>query len=346
MKYKFAFTALLLSFTYFSYSQTNVREKTSVSSFEHLVVSGSTGSMGVSLEAETPLNKNISVRAGLSYMPTVKMKMSFGVQVGDDEEENKFDEYGNRIPSNFDRMAEVLEEITGYHVDESVVMDCKANFLNAKFMIDYYPFRNKDWHFTAGFFWGTQIIGRAINTHEDMTTTIAVGMYNNIYDKIQRLEPIYQGVGLPIEVQQKFMEYGRMGMHLGYFKQPQYYEEDVYDSDDWLLHAKGDVRVEAGGSYMMEPDKDGIVRAWAKVRPFKPYVGMGWSHAMKDNSWRFGVDAGVVFWGGVPNIYTHDGTSLTRDVIGLQGKVGKLISFAKHFPVYPLLEIKVSKQIF
>lgn len=290
-------------------------------SIDHVSVSAHAGSMGLGFDATTPVNEWVNVRAGLSIMPTINTTMNFGVQVGDEKEE-KYDANGNRIQTKFEKMSGYLEEMTGYKVDDRVAMDCKANFVNAKVMIDILPFANKDWHITAGFYWGSKLIGRACNTVEDMTTTMAVGIYNTMYDKVYNFEPIFSGISLPIEVEEKILSYGKMGMHVGDFK-----------SD--------------GKPYMMVPAEDGTVRAKAKVNSFKPYLGFGWDHACASYpEWRYGFDAGLVFWGGVPNVYTHDGTSLTKDVYNLEGKVGSVISFVKCFPVYPLLEFKISRTIF
>ena len=295
---------------------------------EHLDVAASAGTMGLTLEASTPVTDWMSVRAGLSWMPTITTTMGFGVQVGD-KEENKYDQNGNRIETKFDKMSGFLESFTGYRVNDCVDMDCEASFVNAKVMFDFTPFSNKDWHLTAGFYWGTKIIGRACNSTVDMNTTLAVNMYNNMYDKIYNFEPIisvpgYENLGMsfPPELEDKIIEYGRMGMHLGEFK-----------SD--------------GSAYMMVPQEDGTVRAKAKVNSFKPYIGFGWSHQMsKFPKWTYGVDAGMIFWGGVPNVYTHDGTSLTKDLKNVKGKVGDIIDLIDNFPVYPLVEIKISRRIF
>lgn len=289
--------------------------------FDNLSVSASAGSMGISLEAQSKVNDWMNVRAGLSWMPKLSTTMGFGVQVGE-EEEKKYDENGNRVETTFDKMAAYMKDITGYEIDDRVDMDCKVTFVNAKVFVDFLPFTNKDWHLTAGFYWGSKQIGRACNSIEDMTTTLGVGIYNTMYDKIENFEPIFGSISLPPEVQDKIYEAGRMGMHVGDFK-----------SD--------------GKPYMMVPGEDGTVRAKAKVNSFKPYLGFGWNHTMKAApEWKYGFDAGVVFWGGVPNVTTHDGTSLTHDVRNLEGRVADVISFAKSFPVYPLLEFKISRKIF
>ncbi len=294
----------------------------SIEKIDDLSATASVGTMGLSLEASLPVNDWVNVRAGVSFMPKLSTSMAFGVQVGE-EEEKKYDENGNRVETKFDKMAAYLKDITGYDVDDRVDMDCKVRFVNAKVLVDFFPLAtNKDWHLTAGFFWGSKTIGRACNSIKDMTTTLGVGIYNTMYDKIENFEPIFGNISLPPDVQDKIYEAGRMGMHVGDFK-----------SD--------------GKAYMMVPDKNGTVRAKAKVNSFKPYVGLGWNHSMKSApEWRYGFEAGVIFWGGVPNVTTHDGTSLTHDVKNLDGRVADVISFAKSFPVYPLLEFKITRKIF
>ena len=53
----------------------------------------------------------------------------------------------------------------------------------------------------------------------------------------------------------RFIRYGRMGMHVG-------------DFDD-------------GVPYMMEPGDDGMVRAEVKTNAFKPYFGLGYGGLLK-----------------------------------------------------------------
>ena len=149
--------------------------------FDNLSVSASAGFMGIGLEAQSKVNDWLNVRAGVSWMPTLSTTMGFGVQVGE-EDEKKYDENGNRVETKFDKMSAYLKDITGYEIDDRVDMDCKVSFVNAKVFLDFLPFTNKDWHLTAGFFWGSKQIGRACNSIEDMTTTLGVGIYNTMYD--------------------------------------------------------------------------------------------------------------------------------------------------------------------
>lgn len=318
---RIAVLLFLCSIGVISSAQNNALEYLKSFKIEHLGVSAGVGTAGFSLEASTPVNEWIQIRTGLSFTPSISTKMGFGVQVGDGKDE-KYDQDGNRIETKFEKMSGYMESITGYKVDDRVDMNCHARFANFKLLVDVLPFANKDWHLTAGFYWGNKLIGRACNTTEDMTTTMAVGIYNSVYEKAINDEALYQNMYLPPDICDKFVAYGRMGMHVGDFKKD-------------------------GAPYMMVPAADGTVRAWARVNAFKPYLGFGWNHAIESHSeWRYGFDAGLLFWGGVPNVYTHDGVSLTNDVTNLEGKVGSVISFVKCFPVYPLLEFKISRTIF
>lgn len=297
---------------------------------EHLNASVGVGSSGFAIEAGTPVTDWLDVRAGFTFTPTIKAKMGFGVQVGEGEDP-KFDANGNPRETKFDQMKGYLEEITGFSVDDVVDMNCTGSMAHARVMFDFKPLPNKDWHVTAGFYWGTKKIGKAVNSLEDMSTTMAVGIYNTMYEKVYNFEPIFGGIYLPSDYEDKLIRNGKMGMHVGSFK------HDMTDANG--------VEHKAGESYMMVPAEDGTVKANAKVNSFKPYLGLGWSHAFTEQ-WSVGVDAGVIFWGGVPNITTHEGVSLTHDVKDLHGKVGDVISTVKSFPVLPLLEAKISYVIF
>ena len=53
---------------------------------------------------------------------------------------------------------------------------------------------------------------------------------------------------------------------------------------------------------------------------FKPYLGFGYSGAVdKQKRLNVGVEAGVLLWGGVPNVVLHDGISMTKDLVNVRG---------------------------
>ena len=127
------------------------------------------------------------------------------------------------------------------------------------------------------------------------------------------------------KLQEKFRKYGRMGVRIGDFKD--------------------------GTPYIMEPAPDGSVSAKAFVNHFKPYLGAGYSTDLDNTGkWQIGVDVGVLFWGGAPDVIYHDYSlgrdiNFSKDLVNIRGKVGRNMRTIKSFPVLPLLEIKFSYSI-
>ena len=301
--------------------------------FTHLDVGITAGTTGIGIDVATPLGKFVQMRVGFSYMPRWEMSSSFRVQVGDSLD-SKYDMQGNRVQTKFDRLSRYLKSFVGYDVDDEVEMTCRPTYYNFKLLFDVFPFPNKKWHVTAGFFVGPSEIARAYNTTEEMPTLLSVGIWNNLYDKAYNWEPIYGDYFMPEELERMLLEYGRMGFHAGNY---------TYDGVD----SKGNV-FSNGDPYMMVPDEtSGMVKAYIKVNRFKPYLGFGYSGAItKDQLTQLSFDAGVMFWGGTPSMLTHDGTNLTKDVDGVTGKLGRYVDAAKFFKVFPLLEIRISRRIF
>lgn len=174
-------------------------------------------------------------------------------------------------------------------------------------------------------------------------------------------------------IQRKLRNNGRMGMHVGNYAHDVYYQEDVVvqltvpkvDSrdkpvldengnqvmevvDEKVLHKKGDIMHHKGDPYFLEPDKNGMAKASMKVNRFKPYLGLGYEGrlAKNDDRWKIGFDAGVLFWGGVPEVRTHDGIDLTSDVENINGKVGDYVDVVKKFKVYPVLNLRLTYKLF
>ena len=286
------------------------------------------GTTGTGIVLESRINGTFGVRAGFDWMPHFEFPMHFSIQVGEDGDPG-YDEQGR---SRFDRMAGYLEEMTGFRIDQQVDMIGEPHFHNFKLLLDVYPFRNKHWSFTAGFYAGPSVIGRAYNRTEDMTTLISVAMYNNIYYKVYDIEyndetelnGVFMGLELPPAVNEKILASGRMGMHVG-------------DYPD-------------GTPYMMEPDKDNMVKAEMKVNSFKPYLGAGFNGLIdrKNDRLKFAADCGIMFWGGAPKVYKSDPEDHTEitSLINLNGQVGKYINISNKFKVFPLLNLSISYRLY
>ena len=283
------------------------------------------GSMGLGLEIKTPLTKWVDLRAGIDWLPTFTVPMTFNLNT-----------YSDGIPTgNFNHVAEMVYEMTGIHIDETVNMKGKGHMLNFKLLFDVFPVpSNRHWHVTAGFFAGTSQIAKAINTYAEKPTLVGLNIYNRGYEYFTHLEDIYDvplGGGIYMDpemvekLQQRFNDYGRMGVHIGDFKD--------------------------GTPYIMEPAPDGTISAKAFVNHFKPYLGAGYSTDIdREGRWHFGIDLGALFWGGDPDVINHDyrtgkDINFTKDLINIRGKVGSYMKTIRALPIYPVLEVRFSYTI-
>ena len=316
--------------------------------FNHLDASVTLGTTGIGIDLSSPVTNWAHLRLGYSFMPHFHYDMNFGIQVGDTQE-SKYDANGNRVVTKFDRLAEMLEGLTGYKVDDEVMVEGRPTYHNLKFLVDVFPFQNnKHWHVTAGFFWGPSKVADARNKMEEMPSLLAVGIYNRLYENTIRsyesviryengeieiwdIEPIVS-LG-PIEINgpsaiksayKSMISNGRMGMVLG-------------------------KRVSDGSNYMMEPDENGMVRVEGRVNSFKPYLGVGYGGRLLKNSDKLhiAVDLGAMYWG-QPSLITHDGTDMIKDIQKntINGKPGDYVKMARHFPVFPVLDVRLVYSLF
>lgn len=289
---------------------------------KHLDVGLSLGTTGIGLDASASLSRVVRLRAGFSYTPPICVPLHFGLTTYD----------GGAIHSgNFDKAKDLMYQLSGFEIDDVVDINGKPTMFNFKLLTDIYPLRNKHWHLTAGFFFGPKKVGSAINTMAEMPSLLAVGIYNKQYDFFvneQYLDkPIYGDFYVDPDVgdqiRDKMMNTGRVGIHIGDFK-----------SD--------------GTPYIVQPDKDGMVKARALVNMFRPYIGMGYETVVKnsDNRLKFSVDCGAMMWGGAPDIIAHDGVNLTTDVTDIRGKVGDYMKVVTALKVYPVVSIRLAYAIF
>ncbi|MCR4583720.1 MAG: hypothetical protein K5764_09265 [Prevotella sp.] len=316
--------------------------------FQHLDLSLTLGTTGVGIDVASPIGDYVQLRAGYAFMPHFNYNMNFGVQVGDTKEVN-YDEKGNRLDTRFNRLADMMEKMTGIRVDDNVDMIGEPSYHNFKLMVDVYPFKNnKHWHFTVGFYLGPSQFAKAYNTTEDAPSLLAVNIYNQMYEKAINEEPMMElqingtWVAFPTDdpaylrkIADLFRSYGRMGYPMGQFS------HDIYDTAGNLIHKEGD-------TYMMEPGSDGMAKAWMKTNGFKPYLGFGYGGRLfkGNDKYKISFDCGAMFWGGTPTIVTHDGIDLAKDIRNIGGKVGRYVDLATTFKVFPVLNVRITRTLF
>lgn len=318
-------------------------------------------------------------------MPHISKTLHFGVQVGQRQKDQTEEEFKMLSKSRFERLAGLLTGFTGYEVDNKVDMQAIPTYYNFNVLVDFFPLpSNKHWRVTAGLYIGNRQVGKAYNTTEDMPSLMAVGIYNNLYDRAVRGEKLAtvgeNDVYLPDVLTNKMIEYGKMSIRQGNYAHDMYYDEDVYfGTEDWwalkdgqwvsgstytgddyndlpwewkttedIMYQKGDVQYHEGEAYRMVPDENSMAKAWAYVNRVKPYLGVGYKGRLlkSEDRWQIGFDAGVLFWGGSPNIVTHDGTSLTKDVRDMHGRVGTYVDILKSFKVFPILNLTLTRRLF
>ena len=333
--------------------------------FSHLDLSLTTGSTGIGFDVSMPINDVFSVRAGYAFMPHLIHTMHFGVDVGEDPTTSQ---------EKFNKMADLLESLTGNKVDNVVEVEGKPTYWNWKLLVDVKPFRNKHWHLTAGVYFGSHEIAKAVNAVEDMPSLMAVSIYNSIYNRVMNGDPLvtigqtaytitydpFEPESLGSTLYQKLENNGRMSIYMGDYTHDVLYDEDVVAPEGGLIidgvfympgdviHAKGEVKYPAGSAYRVVPDENSMVKAWAYANRIKPYVGFGYGGRLlkKDDSWHVSFDCGAMFWGGVPKVVTHDGTDLVNDVRNIPGKVGDYVDIIKNFHVFPVLNLRLTKRLF
>lgn len=293
--------------------------------FNHLDVGISAGSMGIGLELKTPVTKWVDLRVGFDWFPTFNKDIRFNLNT-----------YASGLPTgNFNKVANLVYEMTGIEMDATVKMNGTASMSNFKLMVDVFPVpSNRHWHITAGFYAGTSMAAKAINDYQEKPTLVGLNIYNRAYEYFTNITDIfnvplgggaYMDPDLVEKLMERFEKYGRMGIHIGDFKD--------------------------GTPYIMEPAPDGTVSARAYINHFKPYLGAGYSTNLdKAGKWNFGVDVGAVFWGGVPDVINHDyatgrDVNFTKDLIHLRRKVEKYVKIFKALPVYPGVAVRISYNI-
>lgn len=356
--------------------------------FKHLDLSITAGSTGVGVELAMPIAKIAQIRAGGTFMPHIEKTMHFGVEVGELTRDEYQKDYLDKITdgskpmtyeqwktstsnARFDKLNGIMADFLGYEVDDQVDMIGEPTFNQFKMVVDVFPFKNKNWHVSAGFYVGGKRAAKAYNATYDMPSLMAVSTYNSMYYRALAEEPMisYGDINIYNDVlNKKFRDYGRMTMHVGDFAHDVYASEDVYydytevdpifgdnkiDANGreivkgGLRYAKGEKMYSEGDAYRMVPGEDYMVKAEAYVNAFKPYIGFGYGGFIdKYKRTQLSFDCGVLFWGGVPKFVTHDGIDLMNDLVNVKSSIQKYLDFAKKFPVYPVVELKVSQRIF
>ncbi len=332
----------------------------------HLDLSVTGGTTGLGFDLAAPINDKFRVRIGASFLPTHQKHMNFDTEVGDYNPALTPKQNAQQSAEKFQKLSSAFSGIAGETIDKEIDILGERSFNNFKLLVDYYPFKNnKHWHLTAGFYWGSSTFAKAYNTATCMTELMAVTMYNNMRKSAMAEEPLITynnlSVYLPYTFNSDIVEYGDMSIVLGKYSHDIYAKEDIlwdFDALDpisgAILHEKGDIRYakgdlihKAGDPYQMLPDEDNMVKVTAKTNSFRPYLGMGYETSLtKDKRTSISVNAGILLWGGSPEITTHEGINVKKDLMDLKGKFADNVNSLSHLNVYPVFTLRLTRRLF
>jgi len=287
--------------------------------FRHLRLSATVGTTGIGFDIATPLCQSLQLRAGYEWMPHFKKTISANARIGG-QRARQYGEDGNRLETPYNKIADRVWNSIGLNMEDHVYIEGKLTMQNLKVMIDYFPFRKKNWFFTAGIYWGPSQILEATNAPESDVTTTCIGVYNRMYDEADASDEI--------------KKYGKISFLVGKYSHP--------------ITENGQVIHTEGSDYYLLPDNDGKVRVTGTANRFKPYIGFGYGGPISKTyeDWRISFECGALFWGGSPAMITNDGTNLTEDVKDIPGFAGDCVKVIKIMKVYPQLSIRLTKRLF
>lgn len=290
--------------------------------FNHLAIGIGIGTEGASLDLALPIGHYVQLRAGMSYLPSIKLTKHFDAS-----------QSGSAGVSNFDSIATILHDVTGLQFDEQIDMKASTQLWNGKILVDVFPFKKKNWFFSAGLYFGPKQVMHIENAAEDMGTLIALSTFNNIYNKVEDAiandnpAQIFGDISLTPQMMDQIMSIGRLGIAVGTYKQ-------TTES-----HQAGDI-------YNMVPDENGMIKLDIRSNVVRPYVGFGYRTAIsRDKRSFFSVDAGILCWGTLKMI-THDGTNLIKEVDVTNPMLKQYTDVVNHMKVYPAINIRFTRQIF
>lgn len=286
--------------------------------FQHLDVGLSLGTSGFGIEVASPICQYAQVRVGYELMPHFKKQKGIDVLVGG-QTSHQYDGIGNRKETNYDKARELMYSETGLDMYDHVNFTGRFTMQNFKLLVDVFPMKeNKNLHVTVGFYWGPSEIANFQNDSGYDGTVACITAYNKKYYEASDGDEI--------------KSYGPAGVNGGIYK------DDIKDADGKVIHS-------AGSNYLLTGGNQGSIKVSVKTNSFKPYLGVGYTSIFtkkrKDIKWA--ANAGVMFWGGTPSMYTPDGINMTKD---LKYEGWGTVSLISKMIVYPTISFRVVKNIF
>lgn len=281
----------------------------------HFGIGAGAGTTGIALDASFMLGKYVGVRGGVDIMPQFKVSKDIDLKT---EDANK------KVSQLTNEINQLNQQLVQYNLEPVDLSQYPGGNLPEKMEIEG-KLKNTtghvlidlypgggSFHFTVGAYFGPDEIISVYNKEEGFMKPITT--YN---------EAIANAALYP-NVQQVVNQYN-------------------------LKMIGGEL-----GDYFVTPDpaEKGDVKAYAKVKGFRPYVGLGFGRAVPKKRIGCQFDLGVQFWGS-PEIYvpTYDKAAKTYQYEKIEGDkagddAGKVLKTVSKISVYPVLNFRLVGRIF
>ncbi|MBO7590100.1 MAG: hypothetical protein J6T05_00720 [Prevotella sp.] len=281
----------------------------------HFGIGAGAGTTGIALDASFMLGKYVGVRGGVDIMPQFKVSKDIDLKT---EDANK------KVSQLTNEINQLNQQLVQYNLEPVDLSQYPGGNLPEKMEIEG-KLKNTtghvlidlypgggSFHFTVGAYFGPDEVISVYNKEEGFMKPITT--YN---------EAIANAALYP-NVQQVVNQYN-------------------------LKMIGGEL-----GDYFVTPDpaEKGDVKAYAKVKGFRPYVGLGFGRAVPKKRIGCQFDLGVQFWGS-PEIYvpTYDKAAKTYQYEKIEGDkagddAGKVLKTVSKISVYPVLNFRLVGRIF
>ena len=101
------------------------------------------------------------------------------------------------------------------------------------------------------------------------------------------------------------------------------------------------------GNYLLEPDKNGVIKTTVEVNPLRPYIGIGFGRAIPaKHRFACNFDLGLQFWG-TPKVYLEGENGKTRlEKSDLDPESAKALKKLSETTFWPVLNVRCVYRIF
>ena len=299
----------------------------SASAQVHFGIGAGVGTTGVDIDASFMFGKYIGLRGGVDICPDIKVNKDLDLGISDktaghtvaemsqyiDKLNNQIDVWNATHPT--DKMERIDKSLLpNQEFPNKMEVEGKWKNTTGHVLIDLYP-GGGSFHFTFGAYFGKDEIVSVYNKEDGFFTPI--NQWNNAIITAQE-NPASTLNTLVVKPYNLSMIGGDLG---DYFVTP-------------------------------NPAENGNVKAYAQVKKFRPYVGLGFGRAVPKKRIGMQLDLGVQFWG-KPEIFvpTYDKTSKTYQYEKIEGDragedVGEVLKTISKVSVYPVINLRLVGRLF